>query len=86
MQTFRKIIRQLITGPIWAYRYFISPFLGSNCRYYPTCSAYALESVEKHGSIKGGWMAIKRITRCHPWHEGGVDPVPEKLNTENKIK
>lgn len=80
METFRKIVRKMIIGPIWAYRYFISPFLGSNCRYYPSCSAYAIESVEKHGAIAGGWIAFKRIIRCHPWHEGGVDPVPEKIN------
>lgn len=80
METFKKITIKLVVGPIWAYRYFLSPFLGSNCRYYPTCSAYAIESVEKHGVLSGGWISFKRIIRCHPWHEGGVDPVPDKIN------
>jgi len=78
------MIRKIFTAPIWAYRYFLSPFLGSNCRYYPSCSAYALESIERFGVLKGGWMAARRITRCHPWHEGGYDPVPENLNDQNK--
>jgi len=73
-------MRKIMVSPIWVYRYFISPFLGSNCRYYPSCSAYAMESIEKHGSVMGGWLAVKRIARCHPWHEGGVDLVPDKIN------
>ncbi|WP_457552097.1 membrane protein insertion efficiency factor YidD [Desulfobacula sp.] len=58
------------------YQYFISPLTGRTCRYYPTCSAYALEAVEKYGSFKGTALAIKRILRCHPFHAGGFDPVP----------
>ena len=58
------------------YQRFISPGLGSNCRYYPTCSHYTYEAVEKYGVRKGSWLGIKRIARCHPWHPGGVDPVP----------
>jgi putative membrane protein insertion efficiency factor len=59
------------------YQLLISPFLGNNCRYYPSCSAYTIEAMEKHGPFKGIWLGIKRVGRCHPFHEGGVDPVPE---------
>ncbi len=58
------------------YQYFISPLTGQNCRYYPTCSAYAIEALEKHGSLKGTTLAVKRVLRCHPFHAGGFDPVP----------
>ncbi|MBA4311806.1 MAG: membrane protein insertion efficiency factor YidD [Chlorobiaceae bacterium] len=59
------------------YKVIVSPFIPPNtCRFYPTCSSYALDAVTKHGSLKGTWMAIKRILRCHPFHPGGYDPVP----------
>jgi len=61
---------------IRVYQVALSPLLGPNCRYYPTCSQYAIEALEIHGSLKGTWLTIKRIGRCHPWHEGGFDPVP----------
>jgi putative membrane protein insertion efficiency factor len=63
------------------YQRFLSPLLGNNCRYHPTCSRYAYEALEVHGTLRGGWMALKRIGRCHPWHEGGFDPVPGKEAT-----
>jgi len=58
------------------YQVALSPLLGPNCRYYPTCSQYAIEAIETHGSLRGAWLTLKRISRCHPWHEGGFDPVP----------
>lgn len=69
-------MKYLLIGLIRIYQYAISPFLGRSCRYHPSCSAYALEAVEKYGAFKGGWLACKRIGRCHPWHPGGYDPVP----------
>jgi putative membrane protein insertion efficiency factor len=63
--------------PVHAYRLFLSPWIGANCRYDPTCSAYALEALQKHGAFKGGWLAIKRISRCHPWGKSGIDNVPD---------
>ena len=66
----------IITGSIKAYRVVISPFLGPNCRFYPSCSSYALEAIEQHGLWRGMVLSIKRIGRCHPACEGGVDPVP----------
>jgi hypothetical protein len=62
----------LVTG----YRYAVSPLLGRHCRFHPTCSAYAVEALERHGALRGGWLAARRIGRCHPWHPGGYDPVP----------
>ena len=61
---------------IRCYQVAISPFLATNCRFYPTCSHYAMEAIETHGAWKGSWLAVRRISKCHPWHEGGPDPVP----------
>ncbi len=60
------------------YRYAVSPLLPPRCRYLPTCSEYALEAVERHGALRGGWLTVRRIARCHPWGGAGYDPVPEK--------
>ena len=70
-------MRQLLILLIGVYRYLLSPFLGSNCRFHPTCSCYAQEAVQRHGVLRGGWFALRRLSRCHPWHEGGFDPVPD---------
>lgn len=68
---------RLLSVPIHAYRFLVSPLLGPRCRFYPSCSAYALEALERHGALTGLWLGIRRIARCHPWHPGGYDPVPE---------
>jgi putative membrane protein insertion efficiency factor len=72
----RFVLKYLIRG----YQLAISPLLGPRCRFYPSCSHYAIEAIETHGSLRGVWLTIKRISRCHPWHEGGFDPVPACLN------
>jgi len=69
-------MKKLLLIFIKFYQNFISPFMGQNCRYYPTCSAYATEAIEKYGSLKGATLAVKRVLRCHPFHAGGFDPVP----------
>jgi len=71
-------MKRLLVGLISAYRYFLSPLLGPSCRFYPTCSAYAAEAIETHGALKGSWLAVRRIAKCHPWHPGGIDPVPPR--------
>lgn len=69
-------MQSLVLALIRGYQRYLSPLLGANCRYYPTCSHYTAEAIEKYGLRKGGWMGIRRILRCHPWHPGGFDPVP----------
>ena len=62
--------------PVRAYRLAVAPFLPAACRYEPTCSAYALEALARHGALRGGWLALRRLARCHPWGGFGYDPVP----------
>lgn len=69
-------LARLLSLPVRGYRLVFSPWVGFNCRYQPTCSAYALEALETHGGLKGGWLALRRIGRCHPWGSSGYDPVP----------
>jgi len=64
--------------PVRAYRLILSPWVGRSCRFHPTCSAYALEALATHGGLKGGWLTIRRIARCHPWGGSGIDNVPPK--------
>ncbi len=69
-------MKTLLIALLRFYRYAISPMLGRNCRFHPTCSAYAIEAVQRHGALRGGWLAIRRVGRCHPFNPGGYDPVP----------
>jgi len=79
----KYILKKIIRG----YQLFISPVFPSNCRFYPTCSHYTAEAVEKHGAAKGMWLGLRRIGRCHPWNEGGVDLVPDaKTKDHNDSK
>ena len=69
-------MKRLLLLLVQFYRSCISPLLPPSCRYYPTCSAYAMEAIERYGARRGGWLALRRILRCHPFHRGGYDPVP----------
>lgn len=66
----------LLALPVKAYRLLFSPWVGHNCRYQPTCSCYALEALEQHGAVRGGYLAVRRLARCHPFGGSGYDPVP----------
>lgn len=73
-----RLLAILLMLPIRFYRYVISPWLGPNCRFEPTCSAYALQALEHHGPFVGAWLAMRRLARCHPFGGHGYDPVPER--------
>jgi len=69
-------MKALLLFMLRAYQYAIRPLMGANCRFFPSCSDYAREAVERHGAAKGTWLAARRVARCHPYHPGGYDPVP----------
>ncbi len=71
-----KPLTMILQGLVRGYQLLISPVLPGSCRFYPTCSSYAIEALGHHGALKGGWLALRRITRCHPWGGSGLDPVP----------
>ncbi|MGM0817381.1 MAG: membrane protein insertion efficiency factor YidD [Bacillota bacterium] len=71
-------MKPIFIGMIHFYQKYISPLTPPSCRFYPTCSNYGLEAIKTHGALKGGWLTIKRILKCHPLHPGGIDPVPPK--------
>jgi uncharacterized protein len=72
----RRSPQLALLGLLWVYRTFVSPLTGPTCRYYPSCSSYAVLAVQRHGAIRGTWLAVRRLGRCHPWAPGGVDDVP----------
>jgi len=72
----KKVILTIALVPVWGYKYLISPLMPPACRYMPTCSEYAVEAIKKYGAKKGWLLAVKRLSRCHPWGGSGYDPVP----------
>ncbi len=82
---FRKIINGLFILPIKIYQWVISPMFPPSCRFQPTCSHYAVEAIKEWGPLKGIYLAIRRVSRCHPWSEGGEDPVPENPKRHAKV-
>lgn len=70
-------MRRLLISCLKAYKILLSPFLGDNCRFYPSCSSYGIQAIEEHGVLKGSWLTLRRLLRCHPFHPGGYDPVPD---------
>ena len=72
---------RVLVAVITCYRRFVSPLLVPRCRFLPSCSAYALEAIGEHGALRGGWLAARRLSRCHPFHAGGLDPVPARKGT-----
>jgi putative membrane protein insertion efficiency factor len=82
----KKIIRTIFIIPVKIYQWVISPLFPPNCRFQPTCSNYTIEAIMEWGIFKGGWLAIKRIGKCHPWGPHGPDPVPKKRDVVPKVK
>ena len=78
MDRLKRVPGFLLTGMARGYQLFVSPVLPQTCRFHPTCSCYAIDAVREHGAACGGWLALKRIARCHPWGGEGYDPVPER--------
>ncbi|MDH3533940.1 MAG: membrane protein insertion efficiency factor YidD [Gammaproteobacteria bacterium] len=78
LQALGRLLAWPLLGLVALYRLLISPWLGNNCRFEPSCSAYAMQALRIHGAFRGTWLAARRIARCHPWGGSGYDPVPEK--------
>ena len=78
-------MKWLLIKIIHIYRYLLSPWVGNQCRFYPTCSNYAEQAIKEHGSIKGGYLMLRRLIKCHPWHEGGIDNVPPLKTSSDSL-
>ena len=76
---------RLLLAVVGGYRRWVSPMLAPRCRFLPTCSAYALEALERHGALRGSWLTIRRVGRCHPFHAGGHDPVPDRTTGPSRL-
>jgi len=72
-------VKSVLLAGVRGYQYLVSPMLGNNCRFYPSCSDYARAALERHGSLRGSWLAVRRLCRCQPFHPGGYDPVPDPI-------
>lgn len=72
-------MKSVLLAGVRGYQYLVSPMLGNNCRFYPSCSDYAREALERHGPLRGSWLAVRRLCRCQPFHPGGYDPVPDPI-------
>ncbi len=83
MNPVSRVLARPLLWLVWLYRNAISPLLGAHCRFQPTCSAYAEEALRTHGAFKGGWLVLRRISRCHPWGGSGYDPVPAEVRREH---
>ena len=79
-----SLAQRIVVGAIAVYRKVVSPLLGSNCRFHPTCSAYAAEAITSYGIARGCWFALRRVAKCHPYHPGGYDPVRHSTSTLNE--
>ena len=83
-------VNQVLAAPlvlaVRLYQRFVSPLSGPSCRFYPSCSAYAVTALTRFGPLRGGWLAIRRLGRCNPWNPGGVDPVPQTWATRNDVR
>jgi putative membrane protein insertion efficiency factor len=73
-------MKLVLLGLIRGYQLLLSPWIGNQCRYWPTCSEYAREAIGRHGAARGSWLAARRVLRCNPWHPGGIDPVPDEFH------
>jgi uncharacterized protein len=77
-------MNRILIAIVQVYRYTLSPLLGQHCRFYPSCSTYAVEALDRHGPWRGSWLAVRRLACCHPWHHGGYDPVPPAAGDSDK--
>ncbi len=81
----RRGFRHLLMSLVRGYQLLLSPFLGGRCRHLPSCSAYALEALQRHGPVRGSWLTVKRLGRCHPWGTSGYDPVPSPVDRSSEL-